>query len=182
MKRSVFIPSVVVLGFLSLMLAVDLTARAANDPASLKGKAAPAIALKTLDGKDLSLADQKGKVVLVDTWATWCPPCKASLPHIQAIATDKARAEKGLVVWAVNDQETKAVVEKFMQDNKYSFTVLMDTKAEMLKAYFITGIPTTVIIGRDGTVKDVFVGYAGEATAKEIDAAVAKALAEPAPK
>jgi peroxiredoxin len=182
MKRTVFVASLMVLGFFALMLAVNLTARAANDPASLKGKAAPAIALKTLDGKDLSLADQKGKVVLVDTWATWCPPCKASLPHIQAVATDKALADKGLVVWAVNDRETKAVVEKYMQDNKYTFTVLMDTKADVLKAYYVTGIPTTIIIGRDGTVKEAIVGYGGEATAKAIDAAVAKALAEPAPK
>ena len=176
------------IGFLFLaaaLLAVaglTLTARAANDPASLKGKAAPAIALKTLDGKDLSLADLKGKVVLVDTWATWCPPCRLSLPHIQKISTDKALADKGLVVWAVNDQETKPVVEAFLKQNSYTFTVLMDDKAAVLKAYFVSGIPTTILVGRDGTVKDAFVGYGGDASAKEIDDAVAKALAEPAPK
>jgi peroxiredoxin len=182
MKRSILIPSLLALGVVALMLVVNPAARAANDPASLKGKAAPAIALKTLDGKDVTLADLKGKVVLVDTWATWCPPCKASLPHIQAVATDKALAEKGLVVWAVNDKETKEVVDKFMKDNKYTFAVPMDTKGDMLKAYNVSGIPTTFIIGRDGTVKDAFVGYGGDASAKEIDAAVAKALAEPAPK
>jgi peroxiredoxin len=163
-------------------VAIGLTARGDSDPASLKGKPAPAIALKTPDGKDMALADMKGKVVLVDTWATWCPPCRASLPHVQKLAADKALAQKGLVVWAVNERETKPEVEAFMKDNQFTFTVLMDDKGAVLKSYLITGIPTTIIVGRDGSVKDAFVGYDGDASAKEIDAAVNKALAEPAPK
>ena len=184
MSKMIAISSVAI-AMLVAVAGINLTAcgaSGASEPASLKGKPAPAIALKTVDGKDVSLADQKGKVVLVDTWATWCPPCKASLPHIQKLATDKALADKGLVVWAVNDKETKAEVEKFMQDNKYTFIVPMDEKAAVLKAYFVSGIPTTIIVGRDGKVKDAFVGYGGDASAKEIDEAVNKALAEPAPK
>jgi peroxiredoxin len=161
--------------------AISITSGASSEPESLKGKAAPDFTLKTPDGKDLTLANMKGKVVLVDTWATWCPPCKASLPHIQKLATDKALADKGLVVWAVNDMETKADVDPFMKDNKYTFTVLMDTKGAVLKSYLISGIPTTILVGRDGKVKDAFVGYGGDATAKAIDDAVNKALAEPAP-
>jgi thiol-disulfide isomerase/thioredoxin len=161
---------------------IGLTAGAASEPGSLKGKPAPEINLKTVDGKDVVLSKMKGKVVLVDTWATWCPPCKASLPHIQKLATDKDLADKGLVVWAVNDMETKPQVEAFMKENKYTFTVPMDEKGAMLKAYFIAGIPTTIVVGRDGTVKDTFVGYGGEQTAKQIADVVNKALAEPAPK
>ena len=182
MSKTWAIGSVLFAGALVALAGMSLTARAANDPASLEGKPAPAIALKTLDGKDLSLAGMKGKVVLVDTWATWCPPCRLSLPHIQKISADKALADKGLIVWAVDDQETKPVVEAFLKDNKYTFTVLMDEKAAVLKAYFVSGIPTTIVVGRDGTVKNTFVGYGGDASAKAIDAAVEKALAEPAPK
>ena len=182
MSKKSIIVSAFIAAALVAVAGISLTARAANDPASLKGKAAPAIALKTLDGKDLALADMKGKVVLVDTWATWCPPCRLSLPHVQKMSADKALADKGLVVWAVDDQETKPVVEAFLKENSYTFTVLMDDKAAVLKAYFVSGIPTTIIVGRDGTVKDTFVGYGGDESAKEIDAAVEKALAEPAPK
>jgi thiol-disulfide isomerase/thioredoxin len=161
--------------------AVGFSAGAASTPESLKGKPAPAIALKTADGKDVSLAAQKGKVVVVDMWATWCPPCKKSLPHLQKLATDKALADKGLVVWGVNAEETKAQVDTFMKDNKYTFAVPMDEKGVAMKAYFVTGIPTTIIVGRDGTVKDAFVGY-GDGSDKKIDDAVTKALAEEAPK
>jgi thiol-disulfide isomerase/thioredoxin len=182
MSKAQTVIAVLVLSVLGVATGLSLTARAANEPESLKGKPAPAIALKTLEGKDLTLASMKGKVVLVDTWATWCPPCRLSLPHIQKMSADKALADKGLVVWAVDDQETKPVVEAFLKENKYTYTVLMDDKGAVLKSYYISGIPTTIVVGRDGTVKDTFVGYGGDVTAKEIDAAVEKALAEPAPK
>ena len=133
--------------------------------------------LKTLDGKDVKLSGQKGNVVLLDLWATWCPPCRKSLPHVQELSADKALAQKGLVVWAVNSQEPAATAEKFLKENKYTFTVPMDAEGKVGKAYLVTGIPTTVIVGRDGTIKDVFIGF-GPNSGKAIDAAVAKALAE----
>lgn len=157
-------------------------AAAEPDPTTLKGKPADDFALKTLDGKELKLSGQKGKVVVVDTWATWCGPCRESLPHLQKISADANLAGKGLVVWAVDDKEKSDDVTKFLKDNKYTFTVLMDTEAAVLKKYLVSGIPTTFIIGRDGTIKDVFVGYGGDDSAKDIDTAVDKALAEPAPK
>ena len=89
-----------------------------KSPPPLKGKPAPEIALKTLDGKDLKLSDMKGKVVVVDSWATWCPPCRESLPHLQKVSADKDLAGKGLVVWATDIKEDKPTVEKFLTDNK----------------------------------------------------------------
>jgi len=180
MRRSFLVTTMPVLGLATLLLSQQPAAGADDGPAVLQGKPAPAIALKTLDGQAQSLADQKGKVVLIDMWATWCPPCRASLPHVQAAATDASLAKKGLVVWAVNDKETQQVVEKFMQSNHYTFPVLMDTQGDVLKAYKVIGIPTTIIVGRDGVVKETFVGFGGDATAKQIDAAIEKALAEPA--
>jgi len=181
MKNALQKSAILALGA-AMLLGISLTACAADDPASLKGKAAPGITLKTIDGKDVSLAGMKGKVVLVDFWATWCPPCKESLPHVQKVSADKALADKGLVVWATDDRETKDVVSAFLKQNSYTFTVLMDDKGAALQAYLVSGIPTTIVIGRDGTVKDAFVGYGGDDTAKAIDAAIDKALAEPAPK
>ncbi len=146
------------------------------DTMELSGQPAPEIALKTLAGKEVKLSDQKGKVVMVDMWATWCPPCRASLPHVQEVATNKALAEKGLVVWAVNQRENPAKVKAFLAKNKYDFTVLMDAHGQAARAYGVRGIPTTVIIGRDGKVANVFIGF-GQGSAQAIDAALEKALA-----
>ncbi len=151
-------------------------------PQSLEGKAAPDFALKTLDGKDVKLSDQKGKVVLIDFWATWCPPCRESLPHLEKTATDTTLAEKGLVVWAVNARETKDKIEPFMKENKYTFSVPMDTDGAAMGKYHVRGIPTTVIVGRDGKVKKVFVGFSNQSgTADQIHKAVEAALAEESP-
>lgn len=169
------------LAVLALLAAGVGLARAQQDagasPTDLEGMAAPALSLKTLDGKPADLASMKGKVVLVDFWATWCPPCRKSLPHVQEMNQDKALAAKGLVVWAVNAQEAPAKVTPFMTKSGYTFTVPMDAQGKTMQAFNVSGIPTTVIIGRDGKVAKAFVGYGPDSPA-EIKAAVEKALAE----
>ena len=154
-------------------------ARAADeDTNSLVGKPAPEIALTTLDDKKFSLAEQKGSVVVLDFWATWCPPCRKSLPHLNKISTDKELAAKGLKVFGVNAQETKEKAAGYLMDNKMTFTVPMDSDGAVMKAYLIRGIPTTIIVGRDGVIKNVFIGFGGEESEKAMDDAVAAALAE----
>jgi thiol-disulfide isomerase/thioredoxin len=154
-------------------------ARADADPTTLVGKAAPDVSLTTLDGSSAKLSSEKGKVVVLDFWATWCPPCRASLPHTQALSANKDLAAKGLVVWAVDDAETSATVQKFLADNHYTFTVPMDTDQATLKKYLVQGIPTTVVIGRDGMIKNVFVGWDSSGqVGTQIDSAVNAALAD----
>lgn len=152
-----------------------VSASAAEDAAGLEGQAAPDVVLKTLDGKDIKLSDMKGKVVVMDFWATWCPPCRKSLPNIQKISQDKELAEKGLVVWAVNAREKEDTIKKYMDQNKFTFIVPMDPGASM-QAYKVRGIPTTVVVGRDGKVAKIFVGFGGEASEKALDAAIKTAL------
>ena len=148
-------------------------AEPAQTTESLKGKAAPDFTLKTVDGKEVTLSKLKGSVVLVDFWATWCGPCRMSLPHVQAISQDAARQKDGLVVLAVNFKEEAAKINDFLKDNKYSFTVPMDSTGATLENYHVEGIPTTVIIGRDGAVATVFVGVTPP---EELDKAVTEAL------
>lgn len=161
----------------ALVLAIGSAALAQEkDTSALKSQKAPDFSLKTLDGKTVRLSDQKGKVVVLDMWATWCPPCRKSLPHLQSLSAKTDLAEKGLVVWAIDQQESSEKVSKFVTAGKYTFTVLLDSDGAVGKAYLVQGIPTTVIVGRDGTVQEVFIGYDDE-VAKPMDEAVEKALA-----
>ena len=163
---------------IALMLSFAMNARAA-DTSSLEGKPAPDIKLSTVDEKEVSLSAEKGNVVLVDYWATWCPPCREGLPHVNEIAQNKDYAAKGLKVWAINSKENAAKVKPFLKKMNLNMTVPMDTTGEFGKNYLVEGIPTTVVVGRDGTIKKVFIGF-GEGQADQIKSAVEAALAEKA--
>jgi peroxiredoxin len=125
--------------------------------ASLEGKAAPAFKLPGMDGKPVSLADLKGKVIVLDFWATWCGPCKMSLPHLDKLY----QSEKGndVHVLAVNVQEDAKDVQQFVTQTKLAVPVILDRDGKVGEAYGVEGIPQTVVIGKDGKVKKVFVGF-----------------------
>jgi len=163
---------------IALSLALTGAARAEDDTMKLEGKAAPNVKLDTLDGKSFDLASLKGDVVLMDYWATWCPPCRASLPHINDISKNEDYKSKGLKVFAINSKEPKPTAQKYVDDNKFSFAVPMDTTGAFGKDYLVRGIPTTVLVGRDGNIKKVFIGF-GEGSEKEIIKAVEAALKDP---
>jgi cytochrome c biogenesis protein CcmG/thiol:disulfide interchange protein DsbE len=141
------------------------------------GKSAPDFSLGTVDGATATLANERGKVVLLDFFATWCPPCRESLPHLQAASQNESWGSRGLVVWAINSSESNEVVSDFLASNRYTFTTLMDSEGIVAWGYGVSGIPMTVIIGRDGRVSETFTGYGGD-SGKMIDEAVEKALAE----
>ena len=127
-----------------------------NPAAALEGKAAPDFKLAGADGKHVSLADLKGSVVILDFWATWCGPCRESLPHLNDIYNDKKDA--GLKAYAVNLREGKEKVDKFAEQSKLTIPVLFDTDGKVAEKFNVEGIPQTVVIGKDGKVKKVVVG------------------------
>jgi peroxiredoxin/outer membrane lipoprotein-sorting protein len=140
---------------------------------ALEGKPAPDFKLTAIDGSEVTLADLKGHVAVLDFWATWCGPCCASLPHIDAINTDFS--EKGLKVYAVNLQETKPQVQKFLIAQKLTLPVLLDSDGATGKKYLANAIPETVIIGKDGIVKKVIIGFGGGDPVREaVDAELKK--------
>jgi thiol-disulfide isomerase/thioredoxin len=118
----------------------------------------PAIyfALKDLDGKIVKLSEQKGKVVVLDFWATWCGPCKASFPSLQQVY-NKYKENSNVKILTMNTWENKVgkeredLVRKFIEENKYSFTVLYDEG--FVEKYGVDGIPTQFIIDKNGRIR-----------------------------
>jgi peroxiredoxin len=139
----------------------------------MAGKDAPDFKLNGMDGAPVTLADQRGSVVVLDFWATWCGPCRAALPGLNQIYKDLR--EKGLKVYAVDLEESKETIQPVAAKLIPDVPVLLDENSAVSKRYGVSGIPQTVVIGKDGKVKKVFIGSGNEA---KIRAAVEAALGE----
>jgi peroxiredoxin len=140
-----------------VILAITLAAGCAKSQPE-EGIAAPDFQLKSLDGPTLTLSALRGRPVLLNFWATWCGPCRYEMPFLHQLSSDPKWQARGLVMLAVNLQESEVTVRQFMADNALSFTVLLDTAGEAGRLYNIASIPTTYIIDKDGIIKDVRIG------------------------
>ena len=125
---------------------------------------APSFVLKNLDGETVSLESLKGKVVVVDFWATWCGPCKASFPGMQKAVNKFQKSNDVEFVFvdtweSGDDKQTK--VQKFITDHEYTFNVLMDNESEVVKEFGVSGIPTKYVVDKDGNIRFKSVGFGG---------------------
>ena len=121
------------------------------------GQAAPEIQLKDLAGKQVTLSSLKGKVVVVDFWASWCGPCKQSMPFLERLS--KSHKDKGLVVLGVNiDNDIKSAA-KFLSEVPVSFLVVNDADKKVAKAYAPPTMPSSYIIDRQGRIRNVHAGF-----------------------
>jgi Tol biopolymer transport system component/thiol-disulfide isomerase/thioredoxin len=137
----------------------------------LIGKPAPSFTLQDLSGKQVSVSDFRGKVVLLDFWATWCPPCVKAVPHLEALYT-KYRDE-GLVIIGLNDEADHTKVSQFAKD-QISYTVLLDANKQFGE-YGIQGIPTLFYIDRKGNVRYREIGFS-EGKESEIETRIKELL------
>ncbi|MGD8778082.1 MAG: redoxin domain-containing protein [Ignavibacteria bacterium] len=141
--------------------------------ASLINDPAPAFTLTDLDGKEISLTDYKGKTVILDFWATWCSPCKASFPAMKK-AVEKYSNNSDVVFLFMNTMERTGKqgenASKLMKANGYPFHVLLDTGSKAAALYEVSSIPTKIFIDKNGNIRYKSVGFEGEdMLLKEID-------------
>jgi len=118
---------------------------------------APDFTLRAADGKNLRLQEQRGRVVLVNFWATWCGPCKQEMPHLNRLY-EKYRAS-GFVLLAVNIDEGPRLAVGTAQRMGLKFPVLLDGDKKVSKLYDLSSMPSTVMIDRDGRVRHIHLGY-----------------------
>jgi peroxiredoxin len=131
-------------------------------PPAMADYAAPQLSLTGLDGNPVSLDDYRGKVVLINNWATWCPPCKSEMPELQVYYA--THAKDGFVIVAIESGEPAKTVSDFVQHLGLTFPILLDPQSAALEAFQNWDLPSTYVIDRDGIVRMSWTGPLNLAT------------------
>ncbi len=147
-------------GFAWMLFSADRSgaSTAGKIPAPQTGFLAPDFELQTTDGKTIKLSDLRGQPVLVNLWATWCPPCRAEMKTLETVYNDYK--DQGLIVLAVNmtSQDDPQAIIPFARERGITYPILLDNKGEAAKAYQMKSLPSSFFINRDGTIHEVVIG------------------------
>ena len=143
-------------------------------PLPRSGYPAPDFSLETLAGKTVTLAELQGQVVLINFWATWCPPCRAEMPAIQEVYEEFRH--RGFTVLAVNQRENEGRVAAFMDELGLTFPVPLDRDGRVFARYRVNALPTTFFVDRAGIIRDVTIG--GPMARTFIESQIASLLTE----
>jgi peroxiredoxin len=161
MRRPAVCPVAVLVMALALLLDGRGTAAKehllqAMGMAKMPAQPAPDFTLPSVDGRQISLRQYRGKVVFLNFWATWCIPCREEMPAMEHLY--QAYRDQDLVVLAIALKESAEQVRAFFEKHRLSFPSLLDSQGAVFRAYSVTGMPTTYLIGRDGTLLSRGVG------------------------
>ncbi|WP_035571904.1 TlpA family protein disulfide reductase [Halonatronum saccharophilum] len=118
------------------------------------GKVAPDFTLLNLEGEEVSLSDYRGKNVLINFWASWCPPCREEMPDL----IEFHNKYDDFVVLGVNIGEHRDTVREFIKGDNYTFPILLDEQREIARDYLVTVVPTSYFVGPDGKVDYIMRG------------------------
>lgn len=152
--------------FLLLLLGLAWTFASRADPASVtggrvpapqKGFLAPDFTLETLDGQSVRLSELFGQPVVVNFWASWCPPCRAEMPAMQAVY-EAYQGQIHLLAVNATQQDSLADALAFVSENGLTFPILLDPNGAAYRQFAVTSMPTTFFIGADGIIAEVVVG------------------------
>jgi thiol-disulfide isomerase/thioredoxin len=155
-----------------LFFGFHMARRSGAEPSLTKSAPAPDFTLQSLDGKNMSLSDLRGKAVLLNFWATWCGPCKIEMPWF--IELQKQYGSQGLqIVGVAMDDSSKEDIAKFASDMGVNYPVLLGKEAVGEAYGGVPALPESFFIGRDGKIVDKIIGLKGKA---EIEDAIKKAL------
>jgi cytochrome c biogenesis protein CcmG, thiol:disulfide interchange protein DsbE len=134
-------------------------------PAPALGHPAPDFTLRTLTGEELTLSAQRGKPVVLNFWATWCPPCRAELPELAGVA---GRYDNQIAVIGVDQAEPAAAVKAFADRLALEYPIPLDAQASVSRMYGVRSLPTTFLIDRQGIIRQIQVGPVTEATLTQL--------------
>jgi thiol-disulfide isomerase/thioredoxin len=167
--RWIGLPLVVIMGIAAAMIWLqrpedEIPRRVAEADAPLEadtaapqeGQPAPDFTLRTLDGGEIRLGDLRGKIVVLNFWATWCGPCREEMPLLEQAMSE--RGPDGLVIVAINVQESEAQVRPFVQRLNLTYPIGMDRNGCLARRYRVRSYPTTYFISRDGAIEGRRVG------------------------
>ena len=163
-----------------LLLLLCATPAAAQDNMksfTREGQPMPAFSFTTLDGTRTSIEELKGKVVYVNFWATWCPPCLAEMPRMEREVWQKYKSSPDFFMVAIAREQTADEIAPFMKENRLTFPVAPDPEREVYKLFGDGGIPRSYVVGRDGRILYQSVGY-DEGDFSKMKSVISKALAK----
>lgn len=158
-RRALYV-SILFAGLAWIFISVDRagTSTAGEIPAPREGFLAPDFSLQTPEGKTVRLSELRGQAVLVNLWATWCPPCRSEMPAIQTLYEEYK--DQGFEVLAVNMtyQDDPRAVLPFTQENDLTFPILLEETGEMARRYELRSLPSSFFINRAGFIQEVVIG------------------------
>ena len=127
-------------------------------PAPMEGFLAPDFELVTLNGESIALSDLHGKSILINFWASWCPPCRSEMPAMQQIYTEYRLDD--FVILAVNGthQDSLTKAESFVAERGLTFPILLDTDGQVSSIYQVRSLPTSFFVDSEGVIREVVIG------------------------
>jgi thiol-disulfide isomerase/thioredoxin len=144
---------------MSFVVAIALVTLASVWAVAAPPQLAPSLTLQSTDGSSVELATYKGKVVLVDFWASWCVPCRTSFPALDSLYREYQ--PRGLEVLAVNLDERRRDADGFLGDHPHRLTVLFDPNGASPVAFGVKGMPSSFLIDKAGNIRFTHMGYSG---------------------